>query len=213
MRKRQQIQKTPKLSEELSRLVVRIADEPITLAEIIVLLRGRAYLLLVILCSLPFLTPIPLPGLSVPFGATIAFIAMRLSLGRKPWLPKRLQDRSVPAGFFTKVFSVAARVLRFLEKLLKPRWAVFFSSPFLERGHAFLMFLAALVLLLPLPLPFTNSFPAWVTLLVAAGLLERDGFFIFMSYLVALAGVLYFVFLGELAGLLVQQCLQWLGWN
>jgi hypothetical protein len=41
------------------------------------------------------------------------------------------------------------------------------------------MLLAALSLLLPLPIPFTNSFPAWAILLMAGGiLLERDGLFI-----------------------------------
>jgi hypothetical protein len=76
--------------------------------------------------------------------------------------------------------------------------------------HAGLMLLAALVLLLPLPIPFTNSFPAWAILLLAAGLLERDGVFILAGYLVFTAGVFYFIFLGEAATALVQSLVQWL---
>ncbi len=198
-----------RLSEELADLRNRFADQPVTLREVIYTLRGRAYTLLLILLSLPFLTPLPLPGLSTPFGLAIGFIAMRLSLGRRPWLPMKLQRKQLPAGFFSKVFTVAARVIAFLEKFLRPRLAPLTASTVLLRMHAFVILLAALTLLLPLPIPFTNSFPAWAILLLAAGLLERDGLFILAGYAVFVLGVFYFVFLGEAAAQLVELILGW----
>lgn len=188
----------------------RFAERPVTLREVIYTLRGRAYTLLLILLSLPFITPLPLPGLSTPFGLAIGFIALRLSLGQRPWLPMKLQRKELPAGFFSKVFTVAARVIAFLEKFLRPRLAPLTASVALLRLHAFVILLAALTLLLPLPIPFTNSFPAWAILLLAAGLLERDGIFIIAGYVVFVLGVLYFVFLGEAATQLVEALWQWL---
>ena len=199
-----------KLSEELADLQQRFERKPVTLREVIYTLRGRAYTLLLILLALPFLTPLPLPGLSTPFGLAIGFIAMRLSLGQKPWLPMRLQRKELPAEFFGKLFTVAARVIRFLEKFLRPRLPVLTASGVLLQLHAFVMLLAALTLLLPLPIPFTNSFPAWAILLLAGGLLERDGVFILGGYVVFVLGVLYFVFLGEAATQLVQALIHWL---
>lgn len=188
----------------------RFAERPVTLREVIYTLRGRAYTLLLILLSLPFITPLPLPGLSTPFGLAIGFIALRLSLGQRPWLPMKLQRKELPAGFFSKVFTVAARVIAFLEKFLRPRLAALTASVALLRLHAFVILLAALTLLLPLPIPFTNSFPAWAILLLAAGLLERDGFFILAGYVVFVLGVLYFVFLGEAAAQLVEALWRWM---
>ena len=199
-----------RLSEELAEVRNRFAERPVTLREVIYTLRGRAYTLLLILLSLPFLTPLPLPGLSTPFGLAIGFIALRLSLGQRPWLPMKLQRKELPAGFFSKVFTVAARVIAFLEKFLRPRLAPLTASTVLLRMHAFVILLAALTLLLPLPIPFTNSFPAWAILLLAAGLLERDGLFIIAGYVVFVLGVLYFVFLGETAARLVEALVQWL---
>lgn len=199
-----------KLSEELADLRLRAGERRITLREVIFLLGGRAYLLLVLLLALPFITPIPLPGLSVPFGLAIALISLRLSLGQRPWLSKKLQRKELPAGFIAKVFSVAEKVLRFLEKFLRPRLTFLTDTPLLRQLHAVLMLVAALALLLPLPIPFTNSFPAWTILLVAAGLLERDGVFVLAGYVVFAAGVLYFVFLGEAAVQLVQAAVEWL---
>lgn len=202
-------QRPRKLSEDLADLRGRFAAQPVTLREVIYTLRGRAYMLLLLLLALPFITPIPLPGLSTPFGLAIAFITFRLTLGQRPWLPMKLQRKVLPAGFFAKVFAVAARVLAFLEKFLRPRLTALTDTGALLQLHAFVMLLAALSLLLPLPIPFTNSFPAWTILLMAGGMLERDGLFILAGYVVFAAGVLYFVFLGEAAAQLVEALLQW----
>lgn len=199
-----------KLSEELAQLQAGTTERVMTLREVIYVLRGRAYLLLVLLLSLPFITPIPLPGLSTPFGLAIALISLRLMLGQRPWLAKNLQRKELPAGFFGRLFSVAARVLRFLEKFLRPRLVFLTNTALLNQLHAVLMLVAALALLLPLPIPFTNSFPAWTILLLAAGLLESDGLAVLLGYLVFAAGVLYFVLLGEATAGLVQNALEWL---
>jgi hypothetical protein len=203
--------KPRKLSVELAELRDRSGERAITLREVIYVLGGRAYTLLVLLLALPFITPIPLPGLSVPFGVAIALIALRLSLGQRPLLPKSLQRKELPPGFINKVFVFAEKILRFFEKFLRPRLTFLSDTPLLVQLHALLMLLAALALLLPLPIPFTNSFPAWAILLMAAGLLERDGLFILSAYVVFAAGVLYFVFLGEAAAQLVQALWRWLG--
>ncbi len=200
----------PKLSVELARLRDQAAERAVTLREVIYILQGRAYLLLVLLLALPFLTPIPLPGLSTPFGLAILLIALRLSFGQRPWLPMKLQRKELPAGFLRKLFAVAERVLRFFEKFLRPRLTFITDTPLLAQLHAVLMLVAALVLLLPLPIPFTNSFPAWTILLLAAGLLERDGLFILAGYVVFAAGVLYFIFLGEATATLLHELVRWL---
>lgn len=199
-----------KLSEELAELRQRSAERAVTIREVILLLGGRSYTLLLFLLALPFITPVPLPGLSTPFGLAIALIALRLSLGQRPLLPKRVQRRELPPGFFTKVFLFAEKTLRFFERFLRPRLTFLTDTPLLVRLHALLILLAALALLLPLPIPFTNSFPAWAIILAAAGLLERDGLFILAAYIAFAAGVFYFIFLGEAATQAVQSLWSWL---
>ena len=202
--------KPRKLSEELADLRARAGERAITLREVIQTLGGRAYLLLVLLLAIPFITPVPLPGLSTPFGLAIALIAFRLSLGQRPLLSKNLQRKELPVGFIGKVFGFSEKLLRFFEKFLRPRLTFFTDTPLLVQLHAVLMLLAALALLLPLPIPFSNSFPAWAILLLAAGLLERDGLFILAGYVVFTGGVFFFIFLGEAAVSLVQALIEWL---
>lgn len=199
-----------KLSEELALLRERAAERSITLREVLVTLRGRGYSLLLILLALPFTTPIPLPGLSTPFGLAIALISLRLALGQRPWLPKRLQRRTLPPGFFGRLLAFSTRLIRFLEKLMRPRLALMTEAAWLQQVHALFMFIAALCLLLPLPIPFSNSFPAWVILLMAGGLLERDGLCVLAAYVVFAAGVAYFLLLGEAARRLIEALRLWL---
>jgi hypothetical protein len=198
-----------KLSVELEDLRSRLGQRPVTLREVIYKLRGRAYTLILILLALPFITPIPLPGLSTPFGLAIAFIALRLVLGQRPWLPMKLQRKQLPAGFFDKVFAVAGKVIALLESFLRPRMALISAPGPIQQVHALFILISALVLLLPLPIPFSNSFPAWTILLLAAGLLERDGLFVLLGYLVFVLGALYFVLLGEAAQHMVDAVVRW----
>ena len=199
-----------KLSEEIAGLRDRFALGPLTLGEAVVVLQERAWTLVLLLLALPFITPIPLPFLSTPFGLAIALIALRLMLGEKPWLPARLLAKPLPPGFFGAVLKFSGRVLRVLEKFLQPRLSWLAETPALIRAHAGMMLLASLVLLLPLPVPFTNAFPAWVILLIAGGLLERDGVAIALGYVVGAGGVAFFYFLGEAAVKLVELLKAWL---
>jgi len=199
-----------KLSEELAHLQATFAEHSVQLHEVIAVLRGRAYLLLLVLLSLPFCTPIPLPGLSTPFGLVVAFIGLRLALGLKPWLPKKLLNTPLPPGFFAKLIRFTQKLVRIFEKLLRPRWLTLTSTVALWRLHAFAIFLAGLALLLPLPIPFTNTFPAWAVLLIACGMLERDGLFVLSGHVVFAAGVAYFIVLGESASRLMEMLKNWL---
>ncbi len=199
-----------KLSEELADLHARAGDRAVPLREVIFVLRNRAYLLLIVLLALPFIQPVPLPGLSTPLGLAIVLIALRLSLGQKPWLPMKIQRARLPAGFFGRVLSFTARLLRYLESVLRPRWAPLTETALLNQLHAIVLLVSALILLLPLPIPFSNLLPAWAIFLLACGLLERDGLFILLGYVAFAVGTAYFFFLGSIANEAVLQVWGWL---
>jgi hypothetical protein len=199
-----------KLSVELAALHARAGERAVTLREVIYTLRGRAYMLLIILLVLPFIQPVPLPGLSTPLGLAIVLIALRLSLGQRPWLPMRIQRAKLPAGFFGKVLTLTERFIRFLESVLRPRWAALTGTALLNQLHAIVILLAAVILLLPLPIPFSNVLPAWAIFLIACGLLERDGLFVFLGYVAFLIGAAYFILLGEIAQEAVARAWHWL---
>jgi hypothetical protein len=162
-------------SQELRELAGQFAERTVTLGEILDATQGRGFNLLLVFITLPFLTPIPLPGFSIPFGLVTAVIGTRLALGQKPWLPQKLLARELPPRLFSKLLKTAGRVVKWLEFLLRPRLAFVHEYVVFHRVGGVLITLSGLFLIVPLPIPFSNSLPAGTVLLLAAGALERDG--------------------------------------
>ena len=200
-----------KLSVELADLRLRVAQRAVTIRELLYVLRGRAYMLLVILLTLPFLLPLPLPGLSTPFGFAIIVVCLRLALGQRPWLPKSIQRRELPAGFIPRLLDLAAKIIGWLERVLRPRWLVLTEHALILQLHALVMVAAAAILLLPLPIPFSNGLPAWAILLLACGLLERDGWAIFLGYFMFALSIVYLWLFGGAVVLAVDRFWHWVG--
>lgn len=199
-----------KLSEEFAMILCEFEVETVTLREVMALLHGRGYVLLVMLLALPFCGPIPLPGLSTPFGLVIMLIGIRLALGEKPWLPARLLDTRLPPELFAKVFAVTQKILTWFERLLRPRLSWVTASRRLEQLHAVSIVICAAMLLLPLPVPFSNVVPAWGILLLAGGLLERDGVFIIAGHGATLVTLVFFGAIGLFGVEGVQYAWTWL---
>jgi hypothetical protein len=196
----------PRLSVEVERLIGLLEKRPMPLEEMIALLHGRAYNLLLIILALPFCTPIPLPGLSMPFGSIIAIIGARLGLAQKPWLPRRLLEMQIKPGLMIPVLRAVQRMARGVELLLRPRlsWLAEFTP--LHRLYGAIIFSCGLLLLLPLPIPFSNLLPAATVVLLASGVLERDGAAI-ISGLCAFALTLAFFSIVFWSG---AEALQWI---
>lgn len=189
-----------KLSEEFALILKEFEVETVTLREVLGLLHGRGYVLLIMLLALPFCQPIPLPGLSTPLGFIIALISARLAMGWKPWLPARLLDLRLPPNRFAKVFALTQKIVTWFERFLRPRLLWITGTPRLEQLHAVPIVICASLLLVPAPIPFSNVIPAWGILLLAGGMLERDGKSIVAGYLATVASVAYFaLFSGALA--------------
>jgi hypothetical protein len=62
--------------------------------------------------------------------------------------------------------------------------------------HFFVIGVMGLALTLPLPIPLTNTLPGWTILLLAVGLMERDGLMVLAGYVTMLVTAVWFFLLG-----------------
>jgi len=193
------------LSQRLAHILA--AGDGLTLNQLIDRTDGRGIFSILILLALPFVGPVSLAGISVPFGLAIAWLALRLARGLPPRLPKRLGDRPLPPGL-RKVVQASVKLLRGLERVVKPRPAAWMDWPPVRTGNALLIMMMAVLLALPLPPvpPFTNALPSYTIILLAASLMEQDGRMIWAGYAAALGTVLY---LGFWAGLIATHLAGW----
>jgi hypothetical protein len=182
------------MSEDLRAMAEEIQEGSTTLGHLLDSLQGRGYLAFVILLCLPFLTPIPLP-ISYLLGPIVAFIGLRLALGKKPWLPERILNAELPSKRLPVILLGAAKILTLVEKLSKPRLEFFTVPVPVFRFNALMIAWAGILLMLPLPpvFPFTNALPAYVVLFLAFGALERDGLCTLLGYVMQILTTAYFV--------------------
>ena len=185
----------PAFSAELHALADEFACHPVKLGELLSRTQGRGMHLLLIIAALPFVTPIPLPGLSIPFGLVVLIAGTRMALGKRPWLPHKLLSCELPPRFLGRLLGISSRVVKWLEYFLRPRLGLLNDHAGCQRLTGIFIAICGLLLIVPLPVPFSNGLPAFTVVLLAAGALERDGlaFLIGCATFVITAG--FFVFL------------------
>lgn len=171
---------------------MHFADRPTSIAEILSATEAKGVYLLLFLLSLPFVTPIPLPGVSSLFGFVAFLIGLQIVLGSDSWIPKRILNYKLPARFIGKVLSGARHLVLWLEMLLRPRLDFLHERMVYRQIAGILIMLSGGMLLLPLPIPLTNALPAITIVLLAAGAMERDGLFFLAGCCVFMMALFYF---------------------
>jgi hypothetical protein len=181
-----------RLSAQLLALAESEEHAELTLGGLMESLEGRVYTLLLVVLSLPMCQPIPLPGLSTPFGVAIALLGLRFAFSQRPWMPQRLLATKLTGNFFPAVMRGGARVLGVFEKLLHPRLTGVFEPRYVRFLTGAVICFCGLLLLLPLPIPGTNMLPALTVVLAAAAFSERDGFCLVAAGLVFVVTLAFF---------------------
>jgi hypothetical protein len=175
----------------------------LTVGDLMASLRTRAFGLSLILFGLPNLLPIP--GLPILTGIILALLAIQIVVGRDvPWLPARIAGAKLPRERLNSVVARTLPLLRWIEQVTKPRFAVA-SGPTARRVVGLTVLVLA-VLLIILPIPWIGSMPQGLALCVLGlGLTERDGVLVTAGFVLAAvatavgAGIGYTVFAGALA--------------
>lgn len=164
----------------------------ITLKEFFNRIRESGRYLVILILIAPFLLPVSIPGSSTPFGLLIMILEFSNLFNREPYLPKVIGNYVLSYENVNKLFDVLERALNKLEKLTRPRLFIIGSNEKLAKFTSILIIILAFLLLLPIPVPFTDFVPALAILLLTFGKLEHDGLCILLGYLVTIVAISYF---------------------
>ena len=170
---------------------------------------GMAVIL--ILFSLPAALPIPAAGYSTVLSIPLFIIGFRLLLGYQTlWLPARIRDRQFdPAGFSRRLLDWMTRLTLFVENFTRPRLSALTRSGVVRVVIAVLII--ALATSMALPIPGTNTAPAFGIFLIGFALLEEDGLLLIVGLiasLIALAISVTIIFFGYQALMYVKDVLK-----
>jgi len=158
-------------------------DELLTLHTLLGGLGRRAFGMLAFICVLPAFIPIPIGG--AISGPLLIMIGLQLCIGlREPWLPEFLAKRGVHRHALAKFDKRLSPVLKWLERLVRPRLAWMLDSRI--AGIVTGLLLIVLGFLLSLPIPLTNYLFGGALLAFALALLERDGALMLGAWIVGI---------------------------
>lgn len=185
----------PSTHQLINKLCDGLPEDELTLSGLLDEFQERAFGLFLFLVLLPTFFPVPMGQGSVSGFLTSLIGLQFLMRYEHPWLPgfmaNRKFHRSRIIGFRNRFDKWLAR----LDKISKPRDEWIFSNPV---AHAFTGFL--LLLLggtLALPLPGTNIPFGIIILFFSFALIERDGRFMMIGWLLGIIEIFLLVFFSK----------------
>jgi hypothetical protein len=182
------------LAQSLRSAAAALQKDTITLRELLELLGEQSLLLFCAVLCVPFMLPVSIPGVSTVFGLVIILIGVGVTLNRLPWLPGRLMKREILREHLLPALEQGAKTFDRLERWVKPRLKQLTTGAAINRFNGLVLTFAGVLLIFPLGLvPFSNTLPAACIVLLAIGMLQRDGYFIMAGYVALVITVIYFV--------------------
>ena len=172
--------------ERSSALLLALADESpehgLDFEHILERCGKRAFGVMLIVVCLPAFLPLP-AGAGAVSGPLAALLGLQLMIGmRRPWLPRRLREKRVPATRLRKLAQRIGPWLHRLQRLSRPRpEALITSAP---GGFVVGAMITLLGIALSLPVPLTNYPLALLILAYAVALIERDGGLMLVLWLI-----------------------------
>ena len=145
----------------------------ITLGKIVEHVEGEALLILCLVAILPFMQPIPIPGVSSVLGLIVLLQGVGLMFWSRPLLTQRMKNVNITHEKFEVIYKAAQKFSSFTSKISA------FKHPVTNTRASHILCGLAIVLSsaflsLPLPIPFSNLIPALSIFMICIGLLEED---------------------------------------
>lgn len=153
----------------------------ITLGNIADQVEKEGILILCLVSILPFMQPIPIPGVSTILGMIVLFQGIGLMISGKPLMTKKMNQLAITHERFEIIMRAAHKFSGITTKMSA------FKHPVTQSKASHIIcgvgiVISALFLSLPLPIPFSNLVPAMSIFFICIGLLEDDVFLIFLGF-------------------------------
>ncbi len=172
------------ISVILDAVVADLKVDQISVGELVARLRRRSYGGLFIALAIVGLVP----GFSLLSGPLMIVPALQLLVGLPaPILPGVIQRYEVDVPQLRGLLASVTPRLVYLEKIVRPRWTVLTKVPV---PNFLGLLILALAFVFMLPLPFSNFLPALAIILLAMGLIERDGLLIAIGVLISMLAII-----------------------
>lgn len=158
------------LQESLER---QLTGDRVTIRALLCTLGRKSTELVLMLLSLPAIVPTPGIPAGLIFGTALSLVALQILIkAKRVSLPHPIERLEFSRSRLLAIVTRANGKMAFVERRLRERWLSFLSPTSVK---ALALLLVLMGVLIALPIPFGNVLPGIASLLVALGLMSRDG--------------------------------------
>ncbi|MEX1029693.1 MAG: exopolysaccharide biosynthesis protein [Paenibacillaceae bacterium] len=165
----------------------------LSLGKLMSMLKEKGPFLFIVILCVPFLLPLSIPGVSIPFGLMIIYLCLGIVRNEEVKLPRRLMNHTIKSKHFVRLMKGVIKIFRKIEKWTSPRLQFLAVNPIAVTVNGLIILFCAIVLMVPVPIPLGNALPAYAMLFLSIGFLQRDGAMIIIGYILTLISATYFV--------------------
>ena len=174
---------TKKLSEEIEELLeqpeLKSGERTITVGKFVEHISSRGIETALLLFSLPAALPAPAFGHATLLGPLIVLFGIQLIIGRDSlWLPHRIRRKNIPVKFISFLKKKGLPFLRKIEERLGRKKRLL-SRRALQAPIGIVVIVMALIMMIPVP--FTNTVPAFVVFVLSLGLITNNDLLVLFS--------------------------------
>jgi hypothetical protein len=108
-----------------------------------------------------------------------------------------------------KLFEVLYKAMSYIEKISKPRGNLT-KNKVLDKLNSVIIIVLAILLFLPLPIPFTDFIPAVSILLLSVSCLEDDSYLLILGYIASILTMGYFASVGYIGVEIIKNVIYYL---
>ncbi len=175
-------------------LTTGVSDQEMNIGNFIDILHERGFGIMIFLLALPMALPLPVPpGVNLFFAVPLMFLTFQQIYGaHRVWLPSSIRRKKFNHERIASVIETAKPWLNRLSLFIRPRIA-FMTRGIPSKLIGLFGFLFAMCVCIPIPM--TNTVPSFAILLMALGVLMRDGLAVIGGMII---GCIWITLLGTL---------------
>jgi hypothetical protein len=198
-------------SQVISEISSTIPGEGITLEGFLDIIGERGLFMSCMILTAPFLLPVSVPGMSIPFGTAIFLISLGILSDRPVLLPKRAMNHKISKRDIELILNGILNILIPLERYIKPRLCFLVRGNTINHINGTMVAFGAVLLVTPIIAPLGDFFPSYGILFISLGTLENDGYLVLAGYATVIFTAVYYILIFAIGITLIIIILSYFG--
>ncbi len=188
-----------------------IPDEGINLENFLDIIGDRGLFMSCMILTAPFLLPVSVPGMSIPFGSAIFLISLGIISDKPVFLPKRFMNHKISKKNMDLILREILNILIPLEKYINPRLCYLVRGNTAKKINSIMIAFGAVLLVTPIIAPLGDFFPSYGILFISLGTLENDGYMVLAGFATVIFTAVYYILIFAIGITLIIFILSHLG--